>query len=54
MPENITLNVNGQTYQLAVDPDTPLQYVLRNDLGLKSPKIGCGKSPLRRTRSWRL
>jgi nicotinate dehydrogenase subunit A len=25
-----------------VDPATPLLYVLRNDLGLKSPKFGCG------------
>lgn len=27
---------------LDVEPDVPLLYVLRNDLGLKSPKLGCG------------
>lgn len=38
----ITLNVNGEARQVTVDPDTPLLYVLRNDLGLKGPKFGCG------------
>lgn len=38
----ITLNVNGQTHQLEIDPQTPLLYALRNDLGLKGPKYGCG------------
>lgn len=40
----ITLTVNNQTHELSanVDPSTPLLYVLRNDLGLKSPKFGCG------------
>jgi nicotinate dehydrogenase subunit B len=37
----ITLHVNGMTHQLTVDPATPLLYILRNDLGLKSPKAGC-------------
>ena len=35
MPPQITLQVNGQTHQLEIDPETPLLYVLRNDLGLK-------------------
>ncbi|MDX1664437.1 MAG: 2Fe-2S iron-sulfur cluster-binding protein, partial [Candidatus Promineifilaceae bacterium] len=39
----IELNVNGQSYQLDISPDTPLLYVLRNDLGLKGPKYGCGE-----------
>nr|WP_275590662.1 (2Fe-2S)-binding protein [Pseudomonas sp. DP-17] len=34
--------VNGQTRQLAVAADTPLLYVLRNDLQLNGPKFGCG------------
>ncbi|MAU00383.1 MAG: aldehyde dehydrogenase [Anaerolineaceae bacterium] len=42
MSETISLNVNGKSYQLAVDPETLLLYVLRNDLGLKGPKFGCG------------
>jgi CO/xanthine dehydrogenase Mo-binding subunit/aerobic-type carbon monoxide dehydrogenase small subunit (CoxS/CutS family) len=37
----VTLTVNGVTHQLAVDPETPLLYILRNDLGLKGPKYGC-------------
>jgi len=42
MSSNIALNVNGQTYHLEIESDTPLLYVLRNDLGLKGPKFGCG------------
>lgn len=38
----LSLNVNGQTHSVTVDPSTPLLYVLRNDLGLKGPKFGCG------------
>lgn len=37
----ITLTVNGATHHLTVDPETPLLYILRNDLGLKGPKYGC-------------
>jgi len=42
MPQTITLQVNGVTHRLVVDPDTPLLYVLRNDLGLKGAKFACG------------
>ncbi len=42
MAESITLTVNGVTHGLLVDPETPLLYILRNDLGLKGPKFGCG------------
>ena len=38
----VQLRVNGQSYVLDVSPDTPLLYVLRNDLGLNGPKFGCG------------
>ena len=38
----LTLRVNGETKTVAVDPDTPLLYVLRNDLELNGPKYGCG------------
>jgi nicotinate dehydrogenase subunit A len=39
----IQLTVNGQTHQLEVAPDTPLLYVLRNDLRLNGPQFGCGQ-----------
>ena len=38
----ITLNVNGQSHQVDVDPTTPLLYVLRDDLALNGAKFGCG------------
>jgi len=38
----ITLNVNGKRQNVDVDPDTPLLYVLRDDLQLNGPKFGCG------------
>ena len=38
----VTLVVNGQSHQLDVEPDTPLLYVLRDDLALHGPKFGCG------------
>lgn len=40
--EKITLFVNGKEHTLAIDPDTPLLYVLRNNLKLNGPKYGCG------------
>ena len=36
------LTVNGSNYRIEADPETPLLYVLRNQLGLTSPKYGCG------------
>ena len=39
---SITLNVNGATHTVAADPETPLLYVLRNDLKLKGARFGCG------------
>jgi nicotinate dehydrogenase subunit A len=46
-PEEImadfTLRVNGVTRSISsVEPDTPLLYILRNDLELNGPKFGCG------------
>ena len=39
----ITLRVNGQNHKVAVDdPNMPLLYALRDDLGLRGPKFGCG------------
>jgi nicotinate dehydrogenase subunit A len=34
--------VNGKLHLVDAEPDTPLLYVLRNDLGLNGPKFGCG------------
>ena len=41
MPE-YTLRVNGASRTVRTDADTPLLYVLRNDLELNGPKFGCG------------
>jgi nicotinate dehydrogenase subunit A len=40
----ISLKVNGKAQVVDVDPSTPLLYVLRDDLGLKGPRFGCGLS----------
>ncbi len=37
-----SVRVNGERKTLSVDADTPLLYVLRNDVGLNGPKFGCG------------
>jgi len=42
MYETIVLRVNGATHQVRCREDTPLLYVLRNDLRLNGPKFGCG------------
>ncbi len=42
MPAPIRLTVNGTIHDIAAAPDTPLLYVLRNDLALNGPKYGCG------------
>jgi nicotinate dehydrogenase subunit A len=38
----ISLKVNGVVHSVSAEPETPLLYVLRNDLGLNGPKFGCG------------
>ena len=38
----ITLKVNGKTRVVDADPETPLLYILRDDLNLNGPKFGCG------------
>ena len=40
----ISLKVNGATRSVDAEPDTPLLYVLRNDLELNGAKFGCGLS----------
>jgi nicotinate dehydrogenase subunit A len=38
----IDIKVNGAMHSVPAEPDTPLLYVLRNDLGLNAAKFGCG------------
>jgi len=38
----ITLNVNGVSHRLDLEPDTPLLYALRDGLALRGPRFGCG------------
>ena len=40
----LTLNINGEKKQVDVDPNTPLLWVLREDLDLVGTKYGCGMS----------
>lgn len=40
----ISLRVNGKARTVDTDPNTPLLYVLRDDLGLQGPRFGCGLS----------
>ncbi len=42
MAATITLKVNGTSRAVAAEPETPLLYVLRNDLELNGAKFGCG------------
>ncbi|MGH8660221.1 MAG: (2Fe-2S)-binding protein [Burkholderiales bacterium] len=39
-----TLHVNGAARSVSVEADTPLLYILRNDLELNGPRFGCGLS----------
>ena len=38
----LTLNVNGATHEVDVEPETPLLWVLRDNIGLTGTKYGCG------------
>ena len=43
MPNGTEIEINGKTYAVAYPPDTPLLYVLREELGLTGTKYGCGE-----------
>jgi len=43
MGTSIELEINGRRYSVNYPPDTPLLYVLRDELGLTGTKYGCGK-----------
>lgn len=38
----LTLRINGEAHEIASEPETPLIYVLRDELKLKGTKLGCG------------
>ncbi len=38
----ISLNVNGKVHAIDADPDMPLLYALKEDIGLNNPQFGCG------------
>ncbi len=40
--KQIALKVNGHHQIVSVDPDTPLLFVLNDELGLRGPRFGCG------------
>ncbi len=42
MASELTLSVNGINHVVSAMPDTPLLFVLRNDLKLTGPRLGCG------------
>jgi len=41
---SLTITVNGKHHEVHASPDTPLLYVLRDELGLTGPMFGCGLS----------
>jgi nicotinate dehydrogenase subunit A len=40
--KRIELNVNGTKHTIEAEPEMPLLYALRDDLGMKDPRFGCG------------
>jgi aerobic-type carbon monoxide dehydrogenase small subunit (CoxS/CutS family) len=42
MADDLKIKVNGRTSPVEASPDTPLLYVLSNELRLKGPRFGCG------------
>jgi nicotinate dehydrogenase subunit A len=40
--QNIDIRVNGKVHQVTADPETPLLFILSDELGLRGPKFGCG------------
>jgi nicotinate dehydrogenase subunit A len=42
MTDQLTITVNGAPHVVKAAPDSPLLYVLRNELGLNGPLFGCG------------
>ena len=43
MSQSFTIKVNGREHTVSAEPNTPLLYILRNDLKLKGTRFGCGE-----------
>lgn len=51
MAQSTPLHVNGRAVEIkAEDPEMPLLYALRDNLGLHGPRFGCGLGSRRRCR----
>jgi aerobic-type carbon monoxide dehydrogenase small subunit (CoxS/CutS family) len=44
MPQQFSLRVNGTAHTIEAEPDMPLLYALRDELGMSNPHFGCGLS----------
>ena len=44
MAETFKLRINGRDHEVKAEPNTPLLYILRNDLKLKGTRFGCGEA----------
>lgn len=42
MAQSTVLQINGRSQAVTADPDTPLLYVLTDELGMTGPRFGCG------------
>jgi len=42
LAKQVSITVNGRKHRVQATPDTPLLYVLRNELDLRGPRFGCG------------
>src|SRR3954451_12290064 len=42
MNQKISLNVDGKVHSIEADPEMPLLYALRNEIGFNNPHFGCG------------
>ncbi len=42
MAKRIELNIDGKMHTIDAEPDMPLLYALRDDLGMSNPRFGCG------------
>ena len=47
MADKFTFRVNGTAHSIEADPEMPLLYALRDDLGMSNPHFGCGLSQWR-------
>jgi nicotinate dehydrogenase subunit A len=53
MANELTLSVNGAKQVVSAAPETPLLFVLRNELKLSGPRLGCGMAQCGLLPPWR-